>query len=253
MIWQFPRFNWCAKCLAAKTAGQRLALLTSSICLSFWYVFGNYQYWAAYLTDETYAPGGATISPAVAALFSTILLLGIVPIAVVRYLLREPLTDYGIRWGNLRFALVCSVLAAPLLVLIGYFASLSPAFRAFYPVDPSALRSISAFAIHLAEQIAFYAAWEFHFRGFLQQALKNTSGLATAICVQTLVSTLAHFGKPAHGSIRRHHRWADLGRPWPGARDRSWREFFSTGFWGRASIILFFDRPQAEPRHYPAE
>jgi membrane protease YdiL (CAAX protease family) len=97
----------------------------------------------------------------------------------------------------LRFALVGSVLATPLLVLIGYSTSRSPAFRAFYPVDPSALRSASALAIHLAEQIAFYAAWEFHFRGFLQQALKNTSGLATAICVQTLVSTLAHFGKPA--------------------------------------------------------
>ena len=174
-----------------------VALFTSSICLSFWYVFGNYQYWAAYLTDETYASGGAMVSPAVAALFSTILLLGIVPIAVVRYVLREPLTDYGIRLGNLRLALVCSVLAAPPLVLIGYFSSQSPAFRAFYPVDPSALRSASTLATHLAEQIAFYAAWEFHFRGFLQQSLKNTSGLATAICVQTLVSTLAHFGKPA--------------------------------------------------------
>ena len=120
-----------------------VALFTSSICLSFWYVFGNYQYWAAYLTDETYASGGAMVSPAVAALFSTILLLGIVPIAVVRYVLREPLTDYGIRLGNLRLALVCSVLAAPPLVLIGYFSSQSPAFCAFYPVDPSALRSAS--------------------------------------------------------------------------------------------------------------
>jgi hypothetical protein len=121
-----------------------LALLTSSLCLSAWYVLGNYQFWAAYLTDEAYAPGGAAASPATAALLSSILLLAIVPMAVVRFVLREPLTDYGIRWGNLRFALLSCILTAPLLVLIGYSTSQSAAFRAFYPVDPSALRSAAA-------------------------------------------------------------------------------------------------------------
>ena len=188
--------------------------MTSSLCLSAWYIFGNYQFWAAYLTDETYAPGssvgfagdrGAIIHHITAGHCAD----RRCAICAARALnrLRHSLGKPAVK------ALVCSVLAAPLLVLIGYSTSLSPAFRALLPVDPSALKSASTLAIHLAEQIAFYAAWEFHFRGFLQQALKNTSGLATAICVQTLVSTLAHFGKPApevFGAIIGGLIWAPL-------------------------------------------
>jgi uncharacterized protein len=174
-----------------------IALLTSSVCLAAWHVFGNYQFWAAYLTDETYAPADSAITPAIAALLATVLLLGVVPLLVVKFVLGEQWSDYGIRWGNLRFALVCSLLATPLIVLVGYGSSQSPAFQAVYPTDPAARKSAANLAIHMIEQLAFYAAWEFHFRGFLQHALEKRSGSATAIWVQTLVSTLAHFGKPA--------------------------------------------------------
>jgi membrane protease YdiL (CAAX protease family) len=192
-----PAVHLVREMFSGENRRPTIALLTSSVGLAAWYLLGNYRFWAAYLTDETYSPGVTDISAGTAALVATVVLLGIVPLLVVKFVLRERLFDYGVRMGNWRFALVCSLLATPLMVLIGYSSSRSPAFQAVYPTDPAALKSPANLAIHLVEQLAFYAAWEFHFRGFLQHALEKKSGIATAIWVQTLVSTVAHFGKPA--------------------------------------------------------
>jgi uncharacterized protein len=194
---EIPAIQLVREMFSGENRRPSIALLTSSLCLAAWHLLGNYQFWATYLTDETYAPGVTYISAGTAALVATVVLLGIVPLLVVKSVLRERLFDYGVRSGNWRFALICSLLATPLMVLIGYSSSRSPAFEAVYPTDPAALKSLANLAIHLVEQLAFYAVWEFHFRGFLQRALEKNSGIATAIWVQTLASMLAHFGKPA--------------------------------------------------------
>jgi membrane protease YdiL (CAAX protease family) len=192
-----PAVHLVREMFSGENRRPSLALLTSSVCLSTWYIVGNSRFWTEYLSGTTYVPSDSAFTPAVAALVATIMLLGIVPLLVVKFVLHERLFDYGVRLGNWRFALICSLLTTPLMVLIGYSSSRSPAFQAVYPTDPAALKSSANLAIHLVEQLAFYAAWEFHFRGFLQYALEKKSGIATAIWVQTLASMLAHFGKPA--------------------------------------------------------
>ena len=44
--------------------------------------------------------------------------------------------------------------------------------------------------------LSFYVGWEFHFRGFLQNGLRDVLGETNAILIQTMASTLLHIGTP---------------------------------------------------------
>jgi len=182
------------------TGGNRrtsVVLLTSAVCLTTWHLTGNYNFWLSRSTGSIMSLGA---DPAIAAgiwsLAATVVLLGIAPLLVVKLVLGEKLADYGIQWGNLRFGAICCLLVTPLVVVIGYVSARSPEFQAVYPLNPIARTSSGALVWHLVGQIFWYAAWEFHFRGFLQHGLQKSSGVTTGIWVQTLASALAHFGRP---------------------------------------------------------
>jgi membrane protease YdiL (CAAX protease family) len=174
-----------------------IALITSAVCLSGWNAVGNYSFWLKQLAADGALANEPNTSAAVASLVSSVVLLGIVPLLVTKFVIGDRLSDYGIRWGSLRLTFVFVAAFAPLIIAIGYFSAQSPEIRQFYPLDPHACRSASALTWHLVGQLFWYAGWEFHFRGFLQHAIEKKSGLATGICVQTLASTLAHFGHPS--------------------------------------------------------
>jgi membrane protease YdiL (CAAX protease family) len=174
-----------------------IVLLTSAVCLSAWYAVGNYRFWSDLSSADAASNENLGVWAAIGSLGSTVVLMGLVPLLVVRFALRDHLADYGVHLGNLRFAIVSSVLAAPLVVAIGYATAQTPAFRTVYPINPPARDSYTGLAWHLAGQVLWYVAWEFHFRGFIQHALEKSRSISTAICFQTLVSTLAHFGRPA--------------------------------------------------------
>ena len=174
-----------------------VVLLTSAVCLAAWNAVGSYRFWSDFLSTDPASNENLGVSAAIGSLGSTIVLLGLLPLLVVKIALRDRLAGYGVRLGDVRFAIVSSILAAPLVILIGYATAQMPAFQAVYPINPPARNSAAALAWHLAGQILWYASWEFHFRGFIQHAIEKSGGITTAICVQTLASTLAHFGRPA--------------------------------------------------------
>lgn len=173
-----------------------IVLLTSAVCLAAWHLVGNYKFWEQHTTDALSLGLDPAIAAGIWALTVCFLLLGVVPLLVVKFVLREKLSDYGIQLGNLNFGTICFVLVVPLVIVIGYGSAQSPEFRAMYPINPVALTSATALAWHLVGQIFWYAGWEFHFRGFLQHGMKKSCGITTGIWVQTLASMLAHFGKP---------------------------------------------------------
>src|SRR5262245_43192254 len=185
---------------ATSGANRRITivLLTSAFCLSAWHAVGNYAFWSGQ------APPAATrnelpVAPAIWSLACTTVFLGLVPLFIVKAVLRERLADYGVGWGDLRFAFLTTLLAAPLVIAIGYGTAQMPAFQAVYPINPAACRSDATLTWHLIGQLFWYAAWEFHFRGFLQHGISTSHhpSPALGICVQTLASTLAHFGRPS--------------------------------------------------------
>lgn len=127
---------------------------------------------------------------------SAFVLLGLIPALIVKLVFREPLSAYGVRLGDLSFGWKAFVVVAPVMALLSLMASRMPDFLAVYPLNRAAGAGPLAFAGHALAYLAFYAGWEFGFRGFVQFGLREEIGDWNAILVQTAVSAAFHVGKP---------------------------------------------------------
>jgi len=84
----------------------------------------------------------------------------------------------------------------PVFALAGYLSATDPGLREKFPINPHAGHSAAVFALHAATYLAYYAGWEFYFRGFLLFGLRGSVGDANAILIQVLASSLLHIGSP---------------------------------------------------------
>lgn len=124
-------------------------------------------------------------------------LLGVVPALLVRLVLRERLSGFGVRLGDVGAGLRAAAALSPFLVAASWIASHQAPFRAEYPLNPAAADGAGAFTLHAAAYLLlYYTGWEFCFRGFLQTGLRGPLGDWNAILVQTSLSTALHVGKP---------------------------------------------------------
>ena len=81
--------------------GQRnrrasIILLTSAVCLAAWHLVGNYNFWQTHVTAWMPPDADPQLAAGIGFLASNAILLGIVPLLVVKLVLREPLSDYGL-------------------------------------------------------------------------------------------------------------------------------------------------------------
>ncbi|MDR3108280.1 MAG: CPBP family intramembrane metalloprotease [Planctomycetaceae bacterium] len=131
------------------------------------------------------------------------LLFGVVPMAIVKFGLREKLSDYGLRLGNAVRTVRTFCIAAPVMVLIAYATGHNQSFVNIYPFNEN-LRlqnltgevSTAILVLHSVLYAGYYFGWEFMFRGFLQHGLTETTGIGNAILIQTFATTMLHFGHP---------------------------------------------------------
>ena len=174
-----------------------IILLSSILLVVTWWHLGSPKFYLEHYSDRT-APWGeaAKVAPACAFL-TTLVLLGVIPALIVKFVLREKLADYGVGLGNRLRTVRSFVMVAPFLLLIAYLSSRSPAVVAEYPLNRVAGRSPADFGFHVATYLLLYLGWEFHFRGFLQYGLRESVGDVPAILIQTMGSTLGHLGKSA--------------------------------------------------------
>jgi membrane protease YdiL (CAAX protease family) len=89
----------------------------------------------------------------------------------------------------------------PVMFAVGVATGFNPNYFDVYPLNPTlrpqnAQISVPIFVVHSVLYIGYYFGWEFLFRGFLQHGLKESCGIANAILIQTLASTMLHFGHP---------------------------------------------------------
>jgi membrane protease YdiL (CAAX protease family) len=129
------------------------------------------------------------------------LLFGVIPMGIVRYVFREPLADYGLQPGIPLRTARSFLMASPIIVLIAVLTGHNTAYVDIYPLNemirPQNIRiNYWTFAIHAVIYTGYYFGWEFLFRGFLQHGLSKQCGVPTAILVQTLASTMLHYGHP---------------------------------------------------------
>ena len=181
--------------LSGENLKPTLVLLWAPLVLTTW------RYYAArgFFTGE--AGSGALASPGQAtelyAFLSSFVLLGLVSLAIVRLVFREPLAAFGLAVGDWRFGLKVLAVMAPVMVVLGALAARAPEFVAQYPLYRGACASAPAFLAHAAAYLAYYVGFEVFFRGFVQFGLRESLGDWYAILVQTALSCLVHIGKPS--------------------------------------------------------
>ncbi|MDR2757460.1 MAG: CPBP family intramembrane metalloprotease [Planctomycetaceae bacterium] len=151
-------------------------------------------------------------------LIGSFLLFGVIPMGIVRYVFCEDLGDYGLRFGVPLRTVRSFLIAAPVVIFIAVLTGHDASFFDIYPLN-EAIRPQNAridyllFAVHTVIYLGYYFGWEFLFRGFLQHGLSERCGVPTAILVQTLASTMLHYGHPGSevfGSIIAGLAWGIL-------------------------------------------
>lgn len=173
-----------------------ILLLTPFLLTTFKY-YGGKSFYLQELSGSLVLFGSVEASGALYAFLSSFLLLGVVPLLIVKFVFHESLASYGIAIGDWRFGLKALVILAPVFILATYPSSRMPDFLAEYPLNKEAGVSAVAFLHHALVYLLFYLGWEFFFRGFLQFGLRQSLGDWNAILVQTALSCILHIGKPS--------------------------------------------------------
>ena len=119
----------------------------------------------------------------------------LVPVLVIRLVLKERLSAYGIGWGETtRYLPYYLALALP-IVFFAFLASFREDFANHYPFYPLASRSLVDLLLWELLYIAQFVALEFFFRGFVLHACKPSMGSA-AVFVMCVPYLMIHFPKP---------------------------------------------------------
>ncbi|MBI3004014.1 MAG: CPBP family intramembrane metalloprotease [Ignavibacteriales bacterium] len=127
---------------------------------------------------------------------SSFLLLGLVPLIIIKFVFREAFSSYGMAIGDWKFGLKAVAVLAPVMILSTYPSSKMSQFLTEYPLYKGAGENAMTFLSHAGRYLFFYIGWEICFRGFMQFGLREKLGDWNAILVQTMASCLVHIGKP---------------------------------------------------------
>jgi len=126
----------------------------------------------------------------------------IVPVLVIKFLFKENLSDYGLRWkGAFKDYWIYIVMLGVMIPLVAFFST-TKSFQAKYPFyDLSAGESLYPnFWMWEALYFLQFFALEFFFRGFMTHGLKHRFGFYS-VFVMTIPYCMIHFGKPLPETI----------------------------------------------------
>lgn len=127
---------------------------------------------------------------------NALLLLGVLPVVVLRFGFGMKLSEMGICLGDWRFGLKFLAVAIPLSAPVLYLSSLDPAFQREYPLTKLAGQTAGTWVLWELTYLLYYIGWEVYFRGALLFGLEERIGAGGALLFQTAISTLVHIGKP---------------------------------------------------------
>ena len=174
-----------------------IVLLVATLVSITWKYYGSKAFYLEHLSSTFSLAGNEQMNAAVFVFISAFVLLGIIPLLVITLVFREPLSAYGVGWGDYRFGWKALAIVAPVMILSAYPSASMPEFLAEYPLNPLAGESAGRFVQHALFYLLFYLGWEFCFRGFVQFGLRDSMGDWNAILVQTGLSCVLHIGKPS--------------------------------------------------------
>lgn len=173
-----------------------LILLIAPLLLTVFKYYGSKAFFLDTLAPTLSWIEEPELAAALYAFLASLVLLGIIPLMIVKWVFKEPLSSYGIQIGDAKFGLKAFLVMAPVMMIATWLSSKMPEFLAEYPLYAGAGETPMQFVMHAGSYLFFYLGWEFFFRGFMQFGLRDSLGDWNAILVQTLASCLLHIGKP---------------------------------------------------------
>jgi membrane protease YdiL (CAAX protease family) len=124
--------------------------------------------------------------------FLTFFILGII---IIKFVLKEKLSDYGLQLGDVKTGLFFSILFLFVMIILIWFVSATPAFAEKYPHLSSAKSDWNTLFIYEAGMLLYMFAWEFIWRGFMLFGLEKRFGVY-AVLMQMIPFVILHNGKP---------------------------------------------------------
>jgi len=173
-----------------------IILLLTPFLLTVFRYYGTKAFYVDYVSSVFPLASDPELGGALYAFAAAFLLLGILPLLIVRFVFKESLSSYGVRLGDSAFGWKTVLILAPIFILSTLPSSRMSSFLAEYPINAHAGSSPGMFTLHLCTYLFYYMGWEFFFRGFMQFGLRSTFGDWYAILIQVIASCLVHIGKP---------------------------------------------------------
>jgi membrane protease YdiL (CAAX protease family) len=126
-------------------------------------------------------------------LFTSLILLLVFPLIIVKFLLKEPWKNFGLQTGNRKRGLILSVIFIIAFVILNYFVVRIPALRNQMSVYPGMTLNFWLFLwFELVISLTIHFVWEFFFRGFIQLGLEKKFG-SYSLFLQALIQALLIF------------------------------------------------------------
>jgi membrane protease YdiL (CAAX protease family) len=123
-----------------------------------------------------------------------------VPVLIILIAAPDPwafLASVGLTAGRAGKGLMFAAAAVPVALLAAFVGSRDPAMKGQYPFSKEACSGPKKFILYETSYLfLYYLSWEFLFRGILFFPLVAAVGLIPALTVETMISTVYHFGHP---------------------------------------------------------
>jgi uncharacterized protein len=119
----------------------------------------------------------------------------ILPVLIILFLLREKLSDYGLRIGDYKIGLKITLIFILIMLPLIWFASSSDSFANVYPHLVTARESWTIFLIYELGLLVYMIAWEFVWRGYMLFGLFEKFGFYS-LFIQMIPFVILHNGKP---------------------------------------------------------
>ena len=114
---------------------------------------------------------------------------------VIKFILREKLSDFGIQLGEIKAGLKFSSLFLGVMIILIWFFSATSSFSEKYPHLLSTRNDWNSFAVYEIGMLIYMISWEFIWRGFMLFGLKEKFGYYSVL-IQMIPFVILHNGKP---------------------------------------------------------
>jgi membrane protease YdiL (CAAX protease family) len=192
----FEKFFSLPELFSKENKKPVIILILAPLVLTTWKYYGSKSFYLAHLSDKLLIFNSAAMTAEWYNYLSAFFLLGVVAIAVIKFVFKESLTEYGLQIGDWKFWIPAALVVGAVMIALAYPSSKDPKYIAEYPLYKGAGNSMQTFAIHAIAYFIFYLGWEIFFRGFMQSGLTGRFGIWSAILVQVALSCIVHIGKP---------------------------------------------------------